>query len=978
MPPTRPTRSLARRTLLLLAGAGLTLPVAAQDGDAQAALRAAIDAFAGAAATPPRPIDDAVLAAVATALANGTKEQRTTAAFVEELRRAATAALLAGRHELALQWAEPTDRELATSEPRLRHQLAIVVTECHRQQHQYERARQRADAALADLDPATTNPADLQVLRRCLGHALKALRDHRRGAEVALALVAGDRAHAAAPELLQRDLTLLGNMMHWLGRRQESYDAFAEALAIARTLWPADDERVLDCGRDLAAACAQLGDFRSAHDLLRPALAHFERTLRQDDVRVLDLKQFVGQVLVQLGDEPEAHRLQREVLQVLEAKPELAPGLYRSALLFYARILNTEGDYAGARTYVERAIEHLLAAGPAGARDLGNARTLLGVLERKRGDLAASRATLEVAHDGLAKVLQRDHTFVQIAAAELVSTCRCQGDTARARELADLLLDDAIASLQQSALAARETARLAAIQNMGTSHALSLAFDVDGATKRHLLGRTLLVSQLLLGAAHHVVEQANRRHAAQTAELRRLEASIASAARAGEQAKVAALVADKEALERRLRDDEPAARSALPTLADIQRALPKGAVAIATVPFTRRQVDPTSSTGMTAFEWLAGIVLRPDGELRLVDLGRLDAMTAAVDAMSAATHKRLRSLVVDRLRTAAGDATTWIVALDECLLLVPWDALPTNAGRIVGAEIELRRVPTLLDLTTLATAPRAPRASEAATAKLVAVGGVDYGTIAPTDSAAERPEQADPDQGPPSAPPLLSLLRVDGAGFAPLPASLAEANDAAMQFARAFPNAAHTVLSGADADKEHLLAALPGATVVHLATHGYVAYDRIAAGSADGPLPSAEFEFAPFSLSGLALAAANRAHDANAPEPGLLSAAELQRLDLGACYLAVLSACESAMGAWSRGQGLASLQSSLHTAGVRYVVSTLWQVDDREAGRFMQHFYAALWQDPEHPYRALRAARQMAAKDGLSFATWAAFQMSGT
>ena len=220
------------------------------------------------------------------------------------------------------------------------------------------------------------------------------------------------------------------------------------------------------------------------------------------------------------------------------------------------------------------------------------------------------------------------------------------------------------------------------------------------------------------------------------------------------------------------------------------------------------------------------------------------------------------------------------------------------------------------------------------------------------------------------------MLRSDAAGFVPLPASLAEANDAAAQFARAFPGALHTVLTGAAADKDRLLEALPGATVVHFATHGYVTFDRMPA--ADGALPRAEFEFAPFSLSGLALAFANRASDANAPDPGLLSAAELQRLDLGACYLTVLSACESAMGAWSRGQGLASLQSSLHTAGVRYVVSTLWPVDDREAGRFMQHFYAALWQDPEHPYRALRAARQQAAKDGLSFATWAAFQMSGT
>lgn len=966
MPSTRPTGSLVRRPLLLLLVAGLTLPAAAQEADAKAALRAAIDAFAGTQATPPRPLDEAVLAAVTRALANLPSEQRTAADIVEAVRRTANAALLADRHELALQWAEPIDRELATSEPPRRHRLAIVVTECHHQQRQYERARQRAEAALADLDPATTKPTDLQVLRRCLASSLKALRDHRRGVEVALELVAKDRALATEPDLLQLDLTLLGNMMHWLGRRQEAYDAFAESLAIARTLWPADDERVLDAMRDLAAACSQLGDYRSAHDLLRPALAHFERTLPADDVRVLDLKQFVSQVLVQLGDDAEARRLQHEVLLVLEAKPDLAPRLHRNALIFYAKMLNSEGDLDGARTYVLRAIERLAAAGPSGARDLGHARILLGVVERSRGDLPASRAPLEAALDGLAKVLRRDHNLVQVAAAELISTCRCQGDTARARELVDLLLDDAIASLQQSALAARETARLVAIQNMGTSHALSLAFDVDESTRRHLLGRALMVSQQLLGAAEHVVEQTNRRGRARAAELLRLEAAIAAAARAGEPQRVASMVAEKEALERRLRGDAAADQATLPSLADIQRALPADAVAIATVPYTRRRVDPKSSTGMTAFEWLAGIVLRPDGELHLVDLGSLDEMTDAVDAMSPATHKKLRSMVVDRLRAAAGDATTWFLALDDCLLLVPWDSLPLNSGGLVGTEIELRRVPTLLDLATTATAPRAPTAASASTAKLVAIGGVDYGPMPPTLAATPKDE----------APSVLSLLRSDGSGFAPLPASLAEAHDAERQFTRAFPEARHTVLTGAAADKDGLIAALPGATVVHFATHGYVAYDRIQA--TDGSLRSTEFEFAPFSLSGLALAFANRARDANAAEPGLLSAAELQRLDLGSCYLAVLSTCESAVGAWSRGEGFASLQSSLHTAGVRYVVSTLWPVDDRESGRFMQHFYAALWQAPEHPYRALRAARQQAAKDGLSFATWAAFQMSGT
>ena len=126
------------------------------------------------------------------------------------------------------------------------------------------------------------------------------------------------------------------------------------------------------------------------------------------------------------------------------------------------------------------------------------------------------------------------------------------------------------------------------------------------------------------------------------------------------------------------------------------------------------------------------------------------------------------------------------------------------------------------------------------------------------------------------------------------------------------------------------------------------------------------------------MSGANLGVDEDGSSPGLLTAEELQHYDLKCCHLAVLSACESALGAWSQGQGFASLHEALHIAGARYVVSSLWPVGDDAARRFMSAFYHALWRAPDQPYRALWSAKQACIAEGMTFRDWAAFQLSGT
>jgi CHAT domain-containing protein/tetratricopeptide (TPR) repeat protein len=58
--------------------------------------------------------------------------------------------------------------------------------------------------------------------------------------------------------------------------------------------------------------------------------------------------------------------------------------------------------------------------------------------------------------------------------------------------------------------------------------------------------------------------------------------------------------------------------------------------------------------------------------------------------------------------------------------------------------------------------------------------------------------------------------------------------------------------------------------------------------------------------------------------------------------MVVLSACETGMGEWQRGEGIVSLGRGFLYAGARSIVTTLWSVDDRPSAWIMGRFYREL------------------------------------
>jgi CHAT domain-containing protein len=108
----------------------------------------------------------------------------------------------------------------------------------------------------------------------------------------------------------------------------------------------------------------------------------------------------------------------------------------------------------------------------------------------------------------------------------------------------------------------------------------------------------------------------------------------------------------------------------------------------------------------------------------------------------------------------------------------------------------------------------------------------------------------------------------------------------------------------------------------------------------------------PLVRTGLVLAGANRL----GPE-ATLTAEEVAGLDLRGTELAVLSACETALGHPSGWQGVQGLPRAFHDAGVNNVLTSLWSVSDAATSVLMERFYTQLWEKKQPPMQALRLAQ---------------------
>ncbi len=313
-----------------------------------------------------------------------------------------------------------------------------------------------------------------------------------------------------------------------------------------------------------------------------------------------------------------------------------------------------------------------------------------------------------------------------------------------------------------------------------------------------------------------------------------------------------------------------------------------------------------------------------------------------------------------------------LIVPDGALAQFPLAALPgQRPGTYLIEDLAIGYVGSAHRLVELLATPteRKPKSPAADGSGLLAVGGVDYkadpGGAAPTETAPT---------------PSMLLAESQRAGFRALAGTEPEARRVTQLFGAAFPQHQALVLTGVAPTEASVKQQLGRHwRYLHLATHGFfesparVAAMRAGLNSDDfGPAgvgkseESASLALSPMLHSGVALVGAARKTEDAGPgvhgslpdrEDGILTAEEVQSLDLRGTDLVVLSACETGLGQGYYGQGVLGLQRAFQAAGARAVVASLWKVDDAATAVLMEQFYTNLWTKKMPKLEALRQAQ---------------------
>jgi CHAT domain-containing protein len=368
----------------------------------------------------------------------------------------------------------------------------------------------------------------------------------------------------------------------------------------------------------------------------------------------------------------------------------------------------------------------------------------------------------------------------------------------------------------------------------------------------------------------------------------------------------------------------------------VARRLPAGS---ALVEFVRiRDWDERRLVWLPSSRYLA-FVLTADNRVRLADLGDAADMDTEVQGALQAVNDphflkdlaaytrntdaalgQLYSRLLQPLEPAIDGTGILIVSPDGELNKVPFAALRLPTGRYL---IERRAVSYVASGRDLLRGKSG--VPPTLNMLLVANPAFDDRSALRASAFRSRPVVRAPDYQPVEYPPL--------------PGTAAEA-----KLIPPLVRGSKRILVGKEAT-ESAVRSTRSPRILHIATHGFFLPDAPADQFAPDPLGRGQRPVfrggaeGPLARSGLALAGANHADEVTAGDDGILTALEVTSMDLYGTDLAVLSACETALGQIRDGEGVFGLRRAFVLAGARNLMISLWPVSDRITRDLMVRFY---------------------------------------
>ena len=785
--------------------------------------------------------------------------------------------------------------------------------------------------------------------------------------------------------------TNLGVIALELGDYEAAIDHFRAALGIAEKTRGKESASAALILNNMGIALNGLGRYEAADSAHGLSVGIWEKIDGDSSANVAIALEGRADDAAAAGDRRRAQEYTERALAILDhldpRHPE-TPGVLENL----GSLAEARGDFAGAREDYARALEirrsQLGSSHPLVARDLnGEARALLAL---GRTD-SALRSALE------AEAIRRDH---------IRSTVRWlpERQALRFENLLPAGLDVAVTAALS--LGARDSVVESVWDALVRSRALVLD---EMASRRQERSASDLARMADLAVLEARVAECRRRFASLA--LRgpndelpgAYQARLDSARGASERAEQDLLA--RSAAWRRTRPREVAG------LAQVVAALPGNAALVSFVRYT----DPrTSQPSYAAF------VRTPEGRMHTVLVGRaseLDRLIerwraragrwpsarngARAEAEERNSSQALRARIWDPLEPLVGKAERVVVVPDAALHLVSFPALRRANGRfLVEQGPTFQVVSTERDLVPADAGARSPGG-------YLVFGDPDYdaGTnaLARGRSLVSAVISAGPDARRGPLPCALSLEKVR---WERLPGTEREASD----IEQLWSGLAHDStarfwrLTAASASEEAFKQLAPTARFVHLATHAFFldacespsragtrGVGGLTPAAAPPPVrPATESVLAldenPLLRSGLVLAGANsiRASPTDTTgEDGIITAEEIAAMDLSSVEGAVLSGCDTGVGALSAGEGILGLRRAFEIAGARSLVLTLWTVSDEAAREWMRSFYqarlvrrASAAEAARDASRAILASRRAAGRSTHPY-FWAAFIATG-
>lgn len=201
--------------------------------------------------------------------------------------------------------------------------------------------------------------------------------------------------------------------------------------------------------------------------------------------------------------------------------------------------------------------------------------------------------------------------------------------------------------------------------------------------------------------------------------------------------------------------------------------------------------------------------------------------------------------------------------------------------------------------------------------------------------------------------------KLDRSGFDYLPETLNEVTDISDLLARVMNT---TVYSGQKAtESQFKLLSRHSPSVIHISTHGFYLKGKGLKAPFFKNLPLSSNITYKMSKCGLLFSGANNAWNGiyaqDVEEDCILTAAEVEKMDLSNTELVVLSACDTGLGDCESIDGVYGLSRAFKIAGAHTIVMTLWKVNDLVTKEFMCEFYGQIKEGLEY-HDAFRIAQK--------------------